>query len=344
MVGIEDIIERLKRIAPARGDRWNVEMLVADRLYLTRSENSLFSLFIEGTRESFGTLPQIGVVAHSDQVFALPGGKRLSVLRIGCDDFVNGNRVLAHIAYELAWKLEARPQPDNKSLIASIGWLLSLLGQQEPTLSPERQKGLVGECIFLRMLLLRCHELKLNIMTALNVWSGPDNAKRDFFVRGVAVEAKATANIVRLHQIGSLDQLAPHEEGEAVYLFSVGIRQDATGPKKVTHYVGDVEALLIDERGGADASALELFRRQLLSYGFDWSQRDLYERQHGFLSPHLLPALFREKDLHRLTLSDFVGSKVPETVRSISYSLEVVADPLSREECHQVLDKLLSVN
>jgi hypothetical protein len=258
-------------------------------------------------------------------------------------DQENGNRVLAHIAYEISWRLQLDPRPTNAELIRTVGWLLILLGTDALSMSPERQKGLIGECMFLRMLLLRAQELGVASLNALGAWTGYDNAKRDFYAPGVAVEAKATASVTRLHEISSMDQLAPQEPGEAVYLFSVGIRQDRTAPRKVTNYVADVEALLVNPQGVRDDIAVEHFRRQLLAYGFDWAQQDIYERLDGFLSPHLYPALFREPELRRLSLNDFVGKKIPETVRSIGYSLEVVAPTMNVVEINQVLDKLLRV-
>jgi hypothetical protein len=111
----------------------------------------------------------------------------------------------------------------------------------------------------------------------------------------------------------------------------------------VTHYVADVEALLVDAAGIPDENALEHFRRQLRAYGFDWSHKDIYERTDGFLAPHLSPALFRETELGRLKLEHFARGRIPETVRSIAYSLEVMAPALSASESNRVLDLLLKV-
>jgi hypothetical protein len=341
LLGIEEIVESFHRIAPARGNRWNVHALVPNRFHLTRAEDGLFALFLEGEKSSFGSLPAIAAVQLSDDVIGLPDGRRFSALRLVGSDQPNGNRILAHIAYEISWRLQSQPQPRNDELIRAIGWLLILLGPDVSGLSAELQKGLIGECIFLRMLLLRGHERGINNMVALAAWTGHENAKRDFYSLGIAVEVKTTANVTRLHQINSLDQLAPQTPDEEVYLFSVGIRQDPTAPRKVTHYVSDVEALLVDSLGNPDINALAYFRNQLRTYSFDWSHKELYERMDGFLAPHLPPALFRERDLRRLNLNDFVGGKVPETVRSIAYLLEVMATPLPQEDTTRVLDRLL---
>jgi len=343
VLGIEEIVESLQRIPPARGNRWNVVELVPGRAHLTRAEDGLFALFLEGDKASFGALPAISAVQHSDDVIALPAGRKFSALRLIGGDQANGNRVLAHIAYETTWRLQSDPRPKNDELIRAIGWLLILLGTDASGMSLERQKGLIGECMFLRMLLLRAQEQGISSMRALSTWTGHENSKRDFYARGLAVEAKSTGSAMRLHQISSMDQLAPQEADEDVYLFSVGIRQDRTAPRKITNYVADVEALLVDARGRRDDAASEHFRGQLRAYGFDWSQREIYERMDGFLAPHLAPALFKESELRRLKLEDFVGGRVPETVRSVAYSLEVMAPPMSTNELNEVLDRLLGI-
>lgn len=343
LTGIEEIVESFGRIPPARGNRWNVLELVPNRLHLTRSEDGLFALFLEGDKSSFGPLPAIPAVQHSDEVIGLPAGRQFSALRLVGSEQANGNRVLAHIAYEICWRLAFEPRPANDELLRAIGWLLVLLGVGTSAMTDERQKGLIGECIFLRMLLLRCQERRLSNLTALNAWTGYDNAKRDFYSVGVAVEVKTTASNGRLHQINSMDQLAPQSPDEDVYLFSVGIRQDPTAPRKITQYVADVEALLIDVSGNQDLTALEYFRSKLSSYGFNWTHKEIYERMDGFLAPHLPPALFREKELRRLNLSDFVGGRIPETVRSLAYLLEVMAPPMSQEDTIRILDRLLGV-
>jgi len=340
-LNIEQIIEKFGTVAPAQGQRWNVEEIVPLRLHLTRSEDGHFGIFLEGNLQSFGTLPPFAELQHSDDVRDLTTDRRFSALKIRCGRELNSSRILAHITYELCWRLTADGAVTNATLIAEVNWLLSLIGKQKMTMLPERQKGLVGECMLLRMLLLRCHTQGLDVQHALNVWAGHEASKRDFYRTGLAIESKATANRTRLHHISSLDQLLPQDEDEEVFLFSVGIRQDATAPKKLTHFIAEIESLLVDPSGNSNIDALCDFRRKVSNYGFDHSLSDLYEREPGFLAPHLSPALFRGVALRALTASDFVGGRPPETVRSVSYSLEVMAEPLSEAETRVVIDAML---
>jgi putative PD-(D/E)XK family protein DUF4420 len=342
-VDLEDLVRLADAIPPARGFLWNVSEIVKGRLYLTRSEDNLPALFLEGEKDSFGPLPPFGAIRHSDDVTVLPSGEKLRALRITAANEARGGRLVAHIAYEIAWRLTQQPQPSNQDLVNEIRWLLRLLEERVDLMGAERQKGLIGECLLLRLLLRRGLERGIGAKTAINCWAGADLAKRDFYRSKIAVEVKTTGHATRLHQITSLNQLAPQEPDEEVYLFSVGIRQDPTAPRKLTHFISDVEALLIEKNGKPDIDALVAFREQLKKCGFEWGDSDLYERDAGFLAPHLMPAFFPETRLRRLSLSDFVGGKVPETVRSISYALEVTGDPLSDEEATAILDRLLGI-
>ncbi len=126
-------------------------------------------------------------------------------------------------------------------------------------------------------------------------------------------------------------------------MFSVGIRSDPSAPKRLPNFVLDIEALLVDQDGNPNHGALDMFRSQAATYGFAWSDQDLYERENGFLAPHLFPELFDTDDLNCLQLSHFVDGKIPETVRSISYVLEVAGTPLQASTANQVLDALLGM-
>jgi hypothetical protein len=340
---IENLIAKFEAVAPAQGQRWNVDQIVKGRLHLTRSADGHFGIFLEGALGSFGPLPAFDELQHSDDVRDLSTDRRISALRIRCVNEANSSRILAHIAYELEWRLDRNPKVENSTLIRDVGWLLNLIGKQRTTMVSERQKGLVGECLFLRLLLLRCHSLGQEVQSALDAWTGHDASKRDYYRPGIAVEAKATGNATRLHHISSLDQLSPQTPEEKVFLFSVGIRQDTTAPKKLTHFIADIENLLVDANGNADVIALDSFRSKVRAYGFDSSLVDLYEREPGFLAPHLPPLIFNSSDLRALSATDFVGGGPPETVRSVSYALEVMAEPLSEAEVFKVIDELLGL-
>jgi hypothetical protein len=342
MITLEELVSQIDAIPPSDGSRWHIKTLIERRLHASRGAAGDFTLFVEGEQPSFGALPPVVGLEHSDKVFAVPEGRELSALRIGCADAVYGNRVIAHIAYELMARLGSDPGVDNGTLLEQVGWVLPLLGTQESVLSPERQRGLVGECLLLRQLMILAPGLGLGASAVLDRWWGHTGAMRDFAATDLAIEVKCTALNSRQHHISSLEQLDPDSPTQQVFLFSVGIKSDPTAQRKLPHFIGDVEAQIVDATGRPDEAGVERFKSQLASYGYQDRHEAIYSRQSGFVKPHLAPALFRETDLDRLRLSSFVGASLPDMVASVSYVLDIKADPLPDMEAIDALKRLLT--
>ena len=342
MKSIEEISATFDALEPSDGYRWQVAALVEGRLYLSRGSGGEYALFLEGARESFGSLPPLAGIDHSPNVIALPGDRQFPALRVASSDPVHGNRVMAHISYELASRLTQDPSVENATLVAQVGWVFPLLGGNEGLLTPEKQRGLVGECLLLRQLLVMARQAELSPSTALERWWGHASARRDFAASNIAIEVKTTGLNTRQHHISTLEQLEPESPSEEVYVYSVGIKTDPTAQKKLPHFVADVEAQLVTHDGREDLEAIGRFRVQLTAYGFDKRHEGYYLAAPGFLKPHLAPELFAEKDLDRLRLTSFVGGSLPSMVASVSYVLDIRADPLPASEAVLVLRRLLT--
>jgi hypothetical protein len=339
MVALETIAASMESLPPARGDTWSVHTVVANRLHLTRGARGEYALFLEGSPSSFGTLPPYEGIAHSSSVVALPTGRVLEALRLQSVDDQAGNRVIAHIAYELARRLEANPAESGEELLRSVEWILRLLGSSQGILLPERRLGLIGECLLLRRLLRLARTEGIGPETVLDRWWGYSPARRDFAAKGLGVEVKTTSHNTRTHRVG-LDQLEPEEKGEMVYLYSIGLKSDPTAPKKLPDFVLDVEAEILDPASSLPhPAALARFRVDLQKYGFDPLMSDAYRAGHGYLAPHLSAQLFEEGVLSRLRRSSFVGGAPPPAVSGITYDLTVESEPVGNPE--GVLIKLL---
>ena len=249
---------------------------------------------------------------------------------------------MAHIAYELSRRMDEAPTEGNASLVRSVAWVLQLLGHQEGILSAERQRGLVGECLLLRQLLIKGRVLSLDPSAVLQRWWGHHPSRRDFAAKYIAVEVKTTSLPSRTHRIGSIDQLDPHTPAERVYVYSVGLRSDVSGPKKLPDFILDVEAQLVGPSGEPAVAAQDLFRTQLHRYGYDRAQESYYRAAPGFLRPHLVPAFFDAAAMHRLRLSDFVGGQFPEDVSEVSYTVDMHGEPLSDNVVEELLTSLIT--
>jgi hypothetical protein len=339
MIALESIASSIESLPPAQGDAWSVHTVVPNRLHLTRGPRGEYALFLEGASSSFGTLPPHEGIAYSSSVTALPTGRTLEALRLQSVDDQSGNRVIAHIAYELARRLEANPAESGEELLRSVEWILSLLGSSQGILLPERRLGLIGECLLLRRLLRLARTEGIGPETVLDRWWGYSAARRDFAARGLGVEVKTTSHNTRTHRVG-LDQLEPVEDGEFVYLYSIGLKSDPTAPKKLPDFVLDVEAEILDPTSSLPhPTALGRFREDLQKYGYNPLMSDAYRAGHGYLAPHLSAQLFAEGALSRLRRSSFVGGAPPSNVSGITFDLTVESNPVSDPE--SVLLKLL---
>lgn len=341
MKEIQEIVDTFHALAPASGNRWNIHTVVPNRLHISRGPSGEYAVFVEGDRASFATLPAYTGLEHSSAVVGNPTGRKFAALRLASDDELIGNRVMAHIAYELSVRLETDPQVPNAALLEDVGWVLQLLGARESVLSVEYQKGLAGECTLLWQLLRLAHRKGLPALTVLDRWWGWNRAKRDFAADGLAIEVKTTGRPSRQHTVETLDQLDPQSDGEEVYVFSVGLKADPTAPKKLPHFVADVEAQLVRSDGSPDEAAIARFREQARAYGYDPAHEELYMAGPGYLRPHLVPALFREADLDRLRMTSFVGGSLPSMVVAVSYMLDIRSPEVPEVEAEKIYERLL---
>jgi hypothetical protein len=340
MMTIEQLVATFNGLPAATNGLWSISALVNDRVYLSRDEAQRFAVFVLGEERSFGNYPRIAGIRHSSEVRGIPGDKPFAALQLRSGNVAQGNRIMAHIAYEFGQRMSSEPTVQNATLIAEVSWILELLADQDSIMSFDEQRGLVGELVLLRRLLSLATELEITASEVLGRWWGADRAKRDFSALGVAVEVKTTSKNAREHYIGSLSQLDP-QEGEEVFLCSLGARIDPTAPRKLPAFVHDVQSLLRNRDGTPDHQASEKFTRALRAYGYDPAKQSLYEAGPGFMSFHLPPKLFREVDLDRVRLTSFKGDTLPTMVNEVMYLLQPHVEPLSPSEEREVLIRLL---
>jgi hypothetical protein len=172
-------------------------------------------------------------------------------------------------------------------------------------------------------------------VVALETWHGASSAKRDFSGPGIAVEVKTTSDDNRIHMISSLSQLDPQEVTEEVFVYSLGVRQDYSAPRRLKHFISDIEVHLVD-------SEMDVFHNRLNEYGYDLSRPDLYDAEPGIAPFHLIPCFYDEKGLVRLRQNSFVGGSPPPPVLSISYRLMMTGESVPTFGEDALLDRLLA--
>ena len=343
MLSIEEISARLNDLPTAVGDQWHLYPLVPTRIFLSRGHDASFTVFVEGDANSFGQLPLLRGIEHREDAKDVESGRIFGALRLTAPPTPHGSQALEFIAYELMRSVDADPGISNASLISRVGWILQLLGAEPELLSPERQRGLVAECLFLRRLLQIGRLHGIAVRTVLDRWWGPSGGKRDFAAIGVAVEVKSTALNSRIHHISSIDQLEPLSPGELAYLCSVGIKSEPTADRKLPHYIADVMSELVQADGTLDVEAAYAFNTKLASAGYSETLNHLYNSSHGLLPNPALPLrLYRVEDLERIQISSFKGDKLPSMVTAVSYEIDVSARPLNEVEAEAVMYSLIN--
>jgi Putative PD-(D/E)XK family member, (DUF4420) len=333
---IEDLIARFDSIPAAQGGRWSVNSFHSERVYLSKDEVGSFTIFLRGDPESFGTYPKVRGVQFAENIVPIPGGIAFSALKLSSPNADYGNRAIAHVAYEIDRRLRGDPNASNASLVENVGWILGLLTSSDRLMSPEQQKGLIGELLLLRKLVTTALNAQLPAVEALHRWWGWDRAKRDFAAHGLAIEVKTTSLASRRHYIGSLDQLDPHGD-ESVYVFSLGARLDPTAPRKLPDVIAELRSLLDPE-----PLAVTLFDQAVEKYGYNPALESQYRSLPGVLNFHLPPKFFRVKDLDRLRATSFKGDRLPSMVSEVMYVLEITAPELHADEEEPLLRDLLS--
>lgn len=104
-------------------------------------------------------------------------------------------------------------------------WHHLLRGGTDGRLSPEEQKGLVGELLVLERILLP----QLPARDAVRAWRGPLGSPKDFEIGRLCIEAKARGSSSAPHiAISSEDQL-DDTDLDALYLYVVSVDQAPSG-------------------------------------------------------------------------------------------------------------------
>ena len=130
-----------------------------------------------------------------------------------------------------------------------------------------RQKGLIGELIFLEECLK-----KYSANLALSGWIGPEGADQDFIYNNNWVEVKAVSIASENISISSLEQLDADLPGNiSVFFLDKTSPEDANG-FSLTQKVNDIRDIFSSE-----VEAKEIFENKLYAYGY--KDKREYEEQ-----------------------------------------------------------------
>jgi len=139
-------------------------------------------------------------------------------------------------------------------------WHHLLRGGSKTGLSVEEQRGLVGELTFLRELVS-----ELGPETAIEAWTGPSGATKDFEFIGTCVEVKTRRAAAKpIVSISSADQLAD-VEGCRLFLRVINVASAVSPDGKSLHDHVDMTAQLFSET----LTVFDLWEEALYSSDYD---------------------------------------------------------------------------
>lgn len=185
-------------------------------------------------------------------VFRLLDSQQRDIFRQLCEDIVAAG---AHAASEM--------EAVRASVRRTWRWHHLLRGGTDRRLSPEEQKGLIGELHVLRTILLA----RLSARDALTAWVGPLGAAKDFEIGTLCIEAKARRGTSNPHvMISSELQLDPGG-CSSLYLHVTDVAREPAGAENgrtLHEHVAEVIAAI----GGPDAPASDRLEQLLLAAGY----------------------------------------------------------------------------
>jgi hypothetical protein len=202
---------------------------------------------------------------------------------------------------------------DERSAVISVirrlnSWQKLLARSRPDGLTPEQQRGLFGELLLLRDILVPVIGMKKSIQA----WTGPDDAAHDFHLGSSAIEAKSTIEIRPTHfRISSEHQL---DDAEMASLFLVhNLLDTRTDPG-----MSLVEIVELIRQESEKASVRSLFEEKLITAGYLDSHRDRYA------APKYTG---RDRAIYQVT-SDFpriTPATLPEGVEQARYMLSITS-------------------
>lgn len=148
-----------------------------------------------------------------------------------------------------------------------LSWQKLLQYVNGSVLSFSRQKGLIGELLFLE----DCIDV-LSPAKALKAWTGPDGSDQDFIFEDSWNEVKAVSLASKEVKISSLEQLEQEVDG-ALTIFVLEKTTPGDNRIVLTYLVNKLKKVFDNEEELADLFALKLFK-----YGYRKKDEKEYEK------------------------------------------------------------------
>lgn len=215
------------------------------------------------TIEEFGGV-NVGFV-NNEMTFILKREDLIEIFELLCDDLIEETASLITIqeVYERTVEITRK----WRSLFSQLG---------KEGLSPERQKGLFGELIFIQKQV----EMNYNFNEILKGWKGPDYGDKDFRYPNLFAEVKFTTTSIPSIKISSENQLSSQPLDPIFVL--VNIKAEKTIGSNLS-LISIIESLSADFKKQSD-QAYRLFHELLEKYGYLEIHNKYYKQEYKIKS------------------------------------------------------------
>lgn len=211
---------------------------------------------------------------------------------------------------ESAEELDEEKEAIDVALARTWRWHHLLRGGRDGRLSPEEQKGLLGELFVLERHLLPA----LPPQDAVTAWQGPLGAPKDFEIGRISIEAKARRGAAKPFVTINSEHQLDTSGSDAVFLHVVELAQAPEGTR-ASFTLTDVVARLT-RRLDPEGEALTAFEDRLHAAGF--SRADDYSE---FIWVEGVSRFYRvSEDFPRVT-----ADGLPPGISDLRYALSLVA-------------------
>jgi hypothetical protein len=174
------------------------------------------------------------------------------------------------VIVELIELVETGPNIGRIRLVQTVmaKWRKFWSGVTQSSLSWKQHLGLFGELWFLSRWLLPYIARE----QAIPMWRGPIGARNDFETQGLGIEVKTSGKLDGAHVISGLEQLLV-PPGVELYLFSIVVREEASGVESLPKLVSEIRGAI-----GQNAGVSLQFESMLAASDYNDSHSAEYDK------------------------------------------------------------------
>jgi len=194
-----------------------------------------------------------------------PGGDRMLVLKLADSAHRDIFHRLCKDIVESVSRAASEIEAVEVTLARTWRWHHLLRGGSDLRLTPEEQKGLIGELLFLERYLLE----EIQTLDAVSSWCGPLDSPKDFEVGRVSIEAKARRGASKPYISINSEYQLDNSGTDHLFLFVVELDKSPANTKEGFN-LNDVSTRVRNKIESLDSGVLNRYEDLLAARGFRW--------------------------------------------------------------------------